>query len=235
VAENKKTEKDGEKGKGVATTPSTGAGSVTDIQRRGSVSQQLPGQNLSNATNTNLDLNLNQPFDLSTFDITSPSLYQNPQFNDPYTYGGSPTSPHFNGNLHFISTLPAIDRQMVFGAAYSGLDQSSNHNTGNQNLSSGVHNLNSDALGNFTSTNPWDQLDVTTYGFSDPFGGGGTGGMDTSSSAWLLPFNIEPPNFGGSVEDFGNTALDGMDLSDLGQGGSDVGGQYGDHKSGNGG
>ena len=237
VAENKNKDKEekGKEGKGNASiSAATGAGPSIDPQRQQSVSQQLSAQHLTSTTDMTPNLNLSQPFDLSTFDITSPSLYQNPQFADPYTYGGSPTSPHFNSNLHFISTLPAIDRQMVFGAAYAGMDPSANNNNaGNQNTSSGIHNLQSPTLGNFTSTNPWDQLDLTTYGFSDPFGGGGTGGMDTSSSAWLLPFNIEPPNFGGNgVDDFGNTALDGMDLSDLGQGGSDVGGQYGDQKSG---
>lgn len=62
------------------------------------------------------------------------------------------------------------------------------------------------------------------FGFNDPLGGG-MGMMDTSSSAWLLPFNIEPPNYGG-MEEFGNTALDGMDLNDLAGGVSDVGGQF---------
>ncbi len=241
VAENKKLDKDekgkeAEKGKGNASTSGAGPSSSGQDPRRQSVSQALPGRTLSStATDLNPNLNLNQPFDLSSFDITSPSLYQNTGFPDPYAYGATPTSPQFGGNLSFISTLPAIDRQMVFGAAYAGLDQSTSNN-GNQNTSSGMNLDNSPSLGNFGSTNPWDQLDLTTYGFNDPFAGGGTG-MDTSSSAWLLPFNIEPPNFGGSgMEDFGNAALDGMDLSDLGQGGgSDVGGPFGEQNSGTGG
>ncbi|KIY00163.1 uncharacterized protein Z520_03848 [Fonsecaea multimorphosa CBS 102226] len=256
VAENKKADKEdkGEKSKGnnnntsssttaAAAGAGSGAGSSTtelqDSQRRQSVSQQLAGQHLptTSAADLSLNLNLNQPFDLASFDITSPSLYQNAQFSDPYTYGGSPTSPHYN-SLSFISTLPAIDRQMVFGAAYAGMDPTGTGggNSGNQNnASSGLNNLNSPSVGNFASTNPWDQLDLTTYGFNDPFAGGGTSGMDTSSSAWLLPFNIEPPNFGGGgLEEFGNSALDGMDLSDLGQGGDDVGGQFGgEQNSGN--
>ncbi|OCT53126.1 putative C6 transcription factor [Cladophialophora carrionii] len=245
VAENKKADKDektkeGDKGKGTPSTAAKGAGpsiSGQDSQRRQSMSQTLPDQRLSGtAGDLNLSINLNQPFDLSSFDITSPSLYQNTQFADPYNYGNSPTSPQFGGNLHFLSTLPAIDRQMVYGAAYGGLDPSTSNNNGGQNASSGLNNLGSPPIGNFGSTNPWDQLDLTTYGLNDPFAGG-HGTMDTSSSAWLLPFNIEPPSFGGSgMEEFGNTALDGMDLSDLGQGGgSDVGGQFGDQNSGTGG
>ena len=245
VAENKKSEreeKEKEKGKGpvvdlvAGATPST---ADQDPQRRQSMSQTLPGQRLSStapATDVNFNNQPNQPFDLSSFDITSPSLYHNTQFSEPYNYGNSPTEP-FGGNLNFISTLPAIDRQMVFGAAYADLNQSgSNNNGGNQNTSSALANINSPAMGNFGSTNPWDQLDLTAYGFNDPFAGG-SGGMDTSSSAWLIPFNIEPPNFGGAgMEDFGSTALDGMDLSDLGQGGgSDVGGHFGDRNSGTGG
>jgi hypothetical protein len=247
VAENKKGDKEekskeGDKGKGnVPISSGTAAGpsmASQDSQRRASMSQggAADQQQLLNTAgeDTSMALNTNQPFDLASFDITSPSLYQNTQFSDQYNYTGSPGNPHIHGHYPFISTLPAIDRQIVFGAAYGGLDPTSNH--GHQNTSSGLNNLTSPTTGNFGSTNPWDQLDMTTYGFSDPFAGG-TGGMDTSSSAWLLPFNIEPPNFGTTgMEDFGNTALDGMDLTDLGQtAGSDVGGQFGDQNSGTGG
>ena len=246
VAENKKGEKEERSSKGNKETErgksnasGSGAGASTSAQgsQRRLSEQALPAQRaLSNtstqtATDIKVALNPNQPFDLSSFDITSPSLYQNTPFSDPYNYGNSPPASQFGGNIHFISTLPAIDRQMVFGAAYAGLDQGPSTTLQN---TSGLGNINSPSMGNFTSTNPWDQLDMTAYGFGDPFASGN--GMDTSSSAWLLPFNIEPPNFGGSgMDDSGNTALDGMDLSDLGQGGGDVGGQFGENNSGMGG
>lgn len=238
VVENKKPTEKGALGNNPSTSAGAGEGSgttstaapglsstgQTDSQRRQSMSQASQSQVDAPTT---LNLNVNQPFNPSDFDITSPSLYQNPQFSDPYTYGG-PTSPQLN--LSFVSTLPAIDRQMVFGA-YAGLDPSNNssHNA------SGPNNLNdnSPSLGNFATTNPWDQLDMSAFGFNDPFAGG-TGAVDTSSSAWLLPFNIEPPNYGG-LEEFGNTALDGMDLSDLGPaGGSDVGGPFSEQNPGSG-
>lgn len=236
VAENKKSEKAGV-GNNAAGPSSTSAGGAaatstsgpSDSQRRSSLSQsaqQQSGDRLSNPP-ADLTLNVNQPFNPADFDITSPSLYSNPPFSaETYNYD----APQFN--LHFVSTLPAIDRQMVFGA-YASLDHSNNSNQG----ASTLNNLgeNSPSLGNFNNTNPWDQLDMGAYGFNDPFAGG-TGGMDTNSSAWLLPFNIEPPNYGG-MEEYGNTALDGMDLSDLGGtvGGSDVGGQFGEQNPGKGG
>ncbi|KIX02001.1 uncharacterized protein Z518_07940 [Rhinocladiella mackenziei CBS 650.93] len=236
VAENKKAAAARETGKNASSPPTTRGGSGTSTtgpssnsQRR--QSQQQSGQRLSNA---GLELNLTQPFNPSDFDITSPPLYQNSQFsgppsqpNDPYGFG-TPTSPRFN--LHFVSTLPAIDRQMVFDA-YAGIDPSSNANN-----VSGLNNLNnsSPSLGNFGGANPWDQLDINGLGFNDPLAGS-SGMMDTGSSAWLLPFNIEPPNYGG-MEDFGNTALDGMELGDLagGHGGSDVGGQFSEQNPGSG-
>ncbi|EXJ81218.1 hypothetical protein A1O3_07508 [Capronia epimyces CBS 606.96] len=218
-------------GTGPLTTTTAGA---PNSQRRQSQSrhpqpqpsQQLPEQQLPVPTP---DLNLTQPFNPSNFDITSPSLYQAPQFpgaqsqpSDQYNYG-APTSPHLN--LHFVSTLPAIDRQMVFGA-YANVDPPSNNNLG----ASAMGNLDtshlSPSLGNFGAANPWDQLDVAGFGFSEPLAGGAGGMMDTSSSAWLLPFNIEPPDYGG-MDDFGNTALDGMDFGDLGAtGGGDIRGQF---------
>jgi hypothetical protein len=117
---------------------------------------------------------------------------------------------------------------MVFGA-YTGVDPSSNTNQG----ASALTNLTNDSpsMGNFGSTNPWDLVDVNGFGYNDPLAGG-TGMMDTGSSAWLLPFNIEPPNFGG-IDDYGNTALDGMDFGDLsGAGvGSEAGGQFPEQNS----
>jgi hypothetical protein len=209
VAENKNAkekevgekEKENEK-KGLEAGPSMG----TDApQHQRSVSQQMTGQPQMAGVNANLPLD--QPFDISSFDITSPSLYQHTQSFDPNYYGNS---PQFNQTLHFVSTLPAIDRQMVFGAAYSGFDPVGAQAV-DQPSASGMP---MDAsMGNFPTTNAWEQLDMSTYGFSDAFM---NGGGDIGSSAWLLPFNIEPPSFGGSaVDDLGNSALDGMDLTDV--------------------
>jgi hypothetical protein len=205
VAENKGAmkEKEVENGKkGVEAGPLT---STEALQHQRSVSQQITEQPQLAGLNANLPLD--QPFDISSFDITSPSLYQHSQGFDPNYYGNS---PQFNQSLSFVSTLPAIDRQMVFGAAYSGFDPVGAQAV-DQPSTSGMPI--EDSMGNFASTNPWEQLDMSTYGFSDAFM---NGGGDVVSSAWLLPFNIEPPSFRGSaVDDLGNSALDGMDLTDV--------------------
>lgn len=205
-----------------ATAGSGGLSSDTPRQQQ----QSQPGLPISVTTSTGPDLNLNltHPFNPSDFDITSPTLYHTPQFsggqqvpgqpssNDPYNY-------HASG-FPFASALPEIDRQMVFGA-YAGLEPSnaSTHGTG-------ALNDQSPSMGQFGASNPWEGLDMGGFGaYGDMHGGM----MDTSSSAWLLPFNIEPPSYG-SMEDYGGSGLDGMDLGDLagpaagGTAGSDVGG-----------
>ncbi|KAG9774203.1 putative transcriptional regulatory protein [Exophiala dermatitidis] len=244
VAENKKGNS------GTATTAgntasvsasSTAAGAASKSVRRPSQSQPQPPQQPQQQPKQQLpgpatDLDLARTFNPADFDITSPSLYHTPQFpggqphsNDPYSYGTT-ASPHLG--LHFVSTLPAIDRQMVFGA-YANIDPSTHTNTG----TSAMDNVNpsSPSMGTFGGSNPWDQLDVHGFGMHDPLTGGAGGMMDTSSSAWMLPFNIEPPSYGG-MEDFGNTALDGMDFGDMtgGDGGDGGGVQYADHQSGSG-
>lgn len=233
VADNKKAAA----AAGNGTSSISGAGGASSATGPTSLPpaqpQSQPGQHQSGAIRpgTVADINVSQPFNPSDFDITSPSLYHNAQFtgqqsqSDSYNFG-DPTSPILN--LHWINTLPAIDRQMVFGA-YTGVDASTNANHGAAltNLGDG-----SPSMGNFGSTNPWDQLDVNGFGYNDPLAGG-MGMMDTGSSAWLLPFNIEPPNFGG-MNDFGNAALDGMDFGDLsGPGvGDEVGGQFSEQNPG---
>lgn len=170
------------------------------------------------------DINLAHQFNPSDFDITSPSLYGTAQYggpqqsqpgNDPFGYS-SPNNQGFN-NFAFASALPQMDRQMVFGA-YAGLDPA---NASGQGLS-----LNANSpMNNFPANNPWDAIDWTGFGGYGDMNGGS---VDMSSSAWLLPFNIEPPSYS-EMGEYGGTALDGMDLSDLGGGGgpeSDMGGGF---------
>lgn len=244
VAENKK---DSTKGAGnnalssstAGATATAGASTSTSTAGPTQPAQQLSQQQQgrprlsSNAT----ELNINHPFIPADFDITSPSLYQTPQISGQSQQGqadsfGFDNLPHIN--MNWINTLPAIDRQMVFGA-YSGVDLSSettNHGT------AGLGRLddNSTSMDTYDgNANPWDQLELNGFGYNDPLAGGNNM-MDTGSSAWLLPFNIEPPHYGGGMEDFGNTALDGMDFGDMSAGGggigSDSGSQYPDQKPG---
>jgi len=178
-------------------------------QRPTQAPSQSKQSHLSNAGAA--DLNLSQPFSQADFDVTSPSLYQTPQFSTnqshPFAFT-SPTSPQFNFN--YSAALPQIDRQMVFGA-YAGIDPSTN--TTNASALNNPHSMQ-----NFS--NPWDALDMNGYNFVDPMGTA----MDTGTSAWLIPFNIEPPNYA-DIE-FGGTALDGMDLGDLTRTGNDVSGAF---------
>lgn len=207
-------------------TVATSGGLSADTQRQQQAQPSQPGLHIPVTTPTGPDLNLNltHPFNPSDFDITSPTLYHTPQFpggqqvqghassNDPYNY-------HAAG-FPFVSSLPEIDRQMVFGA-YAGLDPSvaSTHGTG-------ALNDNSPSMGQFGASNPWEGLDMGGFGgYGDMHGGM----MDTGSSAWLLPFNIEPPSYG-NMEDYGGSALDGMDLGDLA--GPNAGGTAGSEVSG---
>ncbi|KIW16020.1 hypothetical protein PV08_06071 [Exophiala spinifera] len=219
---------------GAPISSTSNAGLAAQAQQQ----QQVRPRLSSNAT----EVNISQPFNPADFDIASPSLYQTPQIGgqsqpttqqghvDPF---GFDNLPHISFN--WINTLPAIDRQMVFGA-YSGVDPSSE--TTHQQ-SAGLDRLddNSTTMDTYGgNANPWEQLDLNGYGYNDPLVGGNNM-MDTGSSAWLLPFNIEPPNYGsGGMEDFGNTALDGMDFGDMtaaaGGIGSDSGSQYPDQKPG---
>jgi hypothetical protein len=230
IAENKKTDSH------VASTSNAGQ-STAAIQPPPPPSRSAgpgPAGLPTTAAPADLDVNVHRPFNPSDFDITSPSLYQTPPFPSLPAEGfGDPNSP--NINFHWINTLPAIDRQMVFGA-YSGVDPSNTHPNTHLGTSSFV-NDDATQMDNFGNTNPWEHVDVNSFGFDDSLAGG-TGMVDTSSSAWLLPFNIDPPDYGG-VEEMGNTALDGMDFHDFPGGGggavgSDLGGQFPEPESGGG-
>ncbi len=231
VAENKKDGKGGGNNASVSVSASGAPAGSIQSTTAAQQAQPAPQQGRPRLSSNAGELHVNQPFNPADFDTTSPSLYQTPQMGgqsqgpDPYSFDNLP-----HVNMNWINTLPAIDRQMVFGA-YTGIDPSNDTNHGTPSLA----NLNNDStsMETFGNTNPWEQLDLNGFGYNDPLAGG-NGMMDTGSSAWLLPFNIEPPNYGGGLDEFGNTALDGMDFGDMpaaGAGmGSDSGSQFPDHK-----
>ena len=78
-------------------------------------------------------------------------------------------------NFYPTNPLPQLDRQMVFGAAYAGMDPSVNVNTG---------------LGD--NFNMWDNFDMNGLGFT----GNNNSWLSQSSTAWFMPFNMEPPQTG---------------------------------------
>jgi hypothetical protein len=95
------------------------------------------------------------------------------------------------GNFYPTNPLPQLDRQMVFGAAYAGMDPSQNANAG---------------FGLGDSFNMWDGMEMNAFGIN------GNGWLGQSSTAWMMPFNMEPPQIadidaGLSTGDFsmGNT------------------------------
>jgi hypothetical protein len=184
------------------------------------------------------------PFAASTsdYDMTSPtSLYHNPSHASSGTNPGTGMAyddfrpqPHFS---HFSlsgfnpSAVPHLDRQMVFGA-YAGIDPSSMSNLQN------------------APENPWDALDMFS-GWTDPPPQGQTQGhghghahshsqpqfptqgelvhpsqmlnigVGGTGTAFMMPFNIDPPMYGSSGSGNGelaSDALDGMDFGEMGVG-----------------
>lgn len=75
-------------------------------------------------------------------------------------------------NLYPTNPLPQLDRQMVFGAAYAGMDPSQNANA---------------SFGLGDSFNMWDGIEMNAFGIN------GNGWLSQSSTAWMMPFNMEPP------------------------------------------
>jgi hypothetical protein len=124
---------------------------------------------------------------------TAMHMQNNPQMAQNYSHM-SPTSPvnmynqgqYYGHDVmlppHQQGILPQLDRQLVFGA-YGGMDPSS----------LGSHNL----------------LDGTNW---DMQMGGMNGFVTEPSSAWFMPFNMEPPEIGQDVDIF-NAGLGGMHLN----------------------
>lgn len=188
-----------------------------------------------------------QPFPTDS-DMTSPTLYHTPQlpgtqFDATSTSALSagfspPTFPDVSNFSGFPSNVQHLDRRMVFGA-YAGIDpQTINSSTsmnnhaqshGNQNFNTSQLNPNAGAN---DAQNPWDSLDMYAGWANDSFSANpddNNFGMGTHT-AWMVPFNIEPPNFGVMGEDLGGAGLDGMDFGDIsgvpvseGDGGGSIG------------
>ncbi len=172
---------------------------------------------------------LAQPFP-TDFDMTSPTVYQTPQqpatqFDASSTSALSagfspPTFPDVSNFSGFPSNVQHLDRRMVFGA-YAGIDPQTvnssatmNNHAQNQNFNPSTSDPNTGAN---DTQNPWDNLDMYAGWANDSFSANpndNSFGMGTHT-AWMMPFNIEPPNFGIMGEDVGGGSLDGMDFGDM--------------------
>jgi hypothetical protein len=81
-----------------------------------------------------------------------------------------------DSNSYPTHPLPRLDRQMVFGAAYSGMDPYANDNA------NAIFGLTDHA-------HIWDVMDVNGLGM----GMNGNSWLGQSSTALMMPFNMEPP------------------------------------------
>jgi hypothetical protein len=143
------------------------------------------------------------PVNTNVQGVASMQLHHNgnPQLPQGYTQM-SPTpsvnvynqQPYYGQDVllppHQQGILPQLDRQLVFGA-YAGMDPSS--------LSS--HSM-------LDATNSWDLQ----------MNGGMNGFMTEPSSAWFMPFNMEPPDLG-HEQDIFNTpgyGMGGMQVNNTG-------------------
>ncbi|RFU26937.1 hypothetical protein B7463_g9407, partial [Scytalidium lignicola] len=130
-----------------------------------------------------------------------PLAQTGPQFNqiNPAVPVNMYSQGYYNTDLflppHQQGILPHLDRQLVFGA-YAGMDPSS---LSSQNM--------------LDSTNAWD-LQM----------GGMTGFTTEPSSAWFMPFNMEPPEINQEADIFSNFGsmggfpMDGMHVNNGGNG-----------------
>lgn len=140
------------------------------------------------------------PMDPSAFVGQPPQLYPQPCTNSfPQVYDMLPLSTPANTAL-----LPQLDRHLVYGA-YSGNDPRGSCSasapsalaSGPQDLQSSQQDLNDPA------TSMWDNpLDLSPQTQQQMLGSAGYMG-DLQTSAWFMPFNLNPPEIESEGEEFG--------------------------------
>lgn len=140
------------------------------------------------------------PMDPSAFVSHPPQLYPQPCTNSyPQTYDMLPLSTPAN-----ISLLPQLDRHLVYGA-YAGNESTGSSSAsalnaltnGPQDPPNHQHGLNDPA------TSMWDNpLDLSPQTQQHLLGPGGYLG-DLQTSAWFMPFNLNPPEIGGEGDELG--------------------------------
>lgn len=129
--------------------------------------------------------------DSTAVDFSTTSQNQNQaQAQTPNPASNNSFAPHFDFNTPLYTPylgsnpLPQLDRQMVFGA-YAGIDPSVSAN--NMNFQNG---------GTVGGSGMWDAAGAEAMNLDGGTGDmwmGGMNGLDTGSSAWFMPFNMEPP------------------------------------------
>lgn len=103
-----------------------------------------------------------------------------PSQNQPVTDFNMLGNPNHPSNFPYHSLLGELDRQLVFDA-YAGLD-TSGANLGNVSSSSGFNHSH------------WEGIDLN--GMDTNNTSGFFGGNNDPTSAWFMPFNMDPPEIG---------------------------------------
>ena len=162
---------------------------------------QQPDFNNSAAQQGMLPLSMSQPpMDLSAFVDHQPQLYPQPGSNSfSQAYDMLPLATPANTAL-----LPQLDRQLVYGA-YAGNDPTGSSSASALSaLTSGLQDPQSAQQGlNDPATSLWDNpLDLPPQTQQQMLGPGGYLG-DLQTSAWFMPFNLNPPEIGTVGDELG--------------------------------
>lgn len=140
------------------------------------------------------------PVDPSAFVGRPPQLYPQPCNNSfPQAYDMLPLSTPANTAL-----LPQLDRHLVYGA-YAGNDATGSSSASALSaLTSGLQDPQSNQQGMNDPTNSmWDNpLDLSPQTQQQMLSSGEYMG-DLQTSAWFMPFNLNPPEIGGEGDEFG--------------------------------
>ena len=140
------------------------------------------------------------PMDPSAFVGHPPQLYPQPCTNSfPQAYDMVPLSTPANTSL-----LPQLDRHLVYGA-YAGNDSTGSSSASALNaLTNGLQDPQNSQQGLNDPANPmWDNpLDLSPQTQQQMLGSGGYMG-DLQTSAWFMPFNLNPPEIGAEGDELG--------------------------------
>ena len=140
------------------------------------------------------------PMDPSAFVGHPTQLYPQPCTNSfPQTYDMVPLSTPANTSL-----LPQLDRHLVYGA-YAGNDSTGSSSASALSaLTSGLQGAQNSQQGlNDPANSMWDNpLDLSPRTQQQMLGSGGYMG-DLQTSAWFMPFNLNPPEIGAEGDELG--------------------------------
>ncbi|KAM0803374.1 fungal-specific transcription factor domain-containing protein [Usnea florida] len=142
------------------------------------------------------------PMDSSAFVGHQPQLYPQPCNNSfPQAYDLLPLPTPANTAL-----LPQLDRHLVYGA-YAGNDPTGSSSASALSaLTNGLQDPQSNQQGlNDPATSMWDNpLDLSPQTQQQLLGSAGGYMGDLQTSAWFMPFNLNPPEIGGEGDETGS-------------------------------